>query len=139
MTKEEALPYIERLIKSFKYKNAEFWSPEIKALDVAIEALQAPQAPTDGDSISRQGVINLIRREVFWCDNLIDEINSFPSAGKLTGEWIYVTIDHYWDSNGELQYKKVPVCSNCMRASESEKETMFCSYCGADMRGGDTE
>lgn len=40
MTKEEAMPYIERMLESFKYKNAEFWTPEIKALELAIEVLQ---------------------------------------------------------------------------------------------------
>lgn len=38
--------------------------------------------PTHGcvDLIRRQAVINTIRREVFWCDDLIDKIKSLPSA-----------------------------------------------------------
>lgn len=55
-----------------------------EALDMAIEALSAEQKEEDLANDIRQGVINIIRREVFWCDELIDKIKSRPSAETPT-------------------------------------------------------
>lgn len=133
LTREKAHQILQDTYKYMSNGDAVDVSEAFNMAMEAQKAQEALQAPTDGDSISRQGVINLIRREVFWCDNLIDEIKLLPSTNRPTGEWI---------DKGE--YAECSICGGHSGTQFDGVEpiplkTNFCPNCGAIMKGEDDE
>lgn len=103
---------------------------EKAAYDMAIEALQAK---TDGDLISREDVLNMIIvagecEPDLGYTHLHDVIKSLPSSEPRMGEWI-----EHEDPCGF--FDTIPVCSECGHTTKIRERYNFCPNCGADMRG----
>ena len=138
MTREEAISdwtFRSNHIKKWLDEHGE--EPSIRhyveLIDMAIEALKAK---TDGDLIRRQDAIDAVDRVdeahmrlkgrpmLGWC-TLLDEIESIPSAGPKTGEWIQD--DDY-------------ICDQCgYHMIVGDGAYNFCPNCGAKMLGEDGE
>ena len=118
MDREEAIGHLKNIAI---YSVQDGYTDEARqALDIAIEALQAQ---TDGDLISRQALCQyaLNQKDKGVTPN---DIMRFPSAEPKTGEWIM--------QNEELKISDYR-CSEC--GHYQDDKTDFCPNCGADMRG----
>lgn len=139
MTKEEALKLMQA-VKSYMTSGNPIWSVEPigEAFDMAIEALQAK---TDGDTISRQAALDAVYERIkqIGYENSLSilsigqAIRDLPSAQPKTGKWIK-------DKHGYT------VCSECgwnaprimvggfTTKHLEDAESEFCWHCGAKMR-----
>lgn len=83
--------------------------------------------------ISRQDAIDAIERNAYrhtYLNQIIDIIESLPSADRPTGEWIY--------AKEQLEIVPMWECSCCR--TRISKKFNYCPNCGARMyKGGDSE
>ena len=147
MTREEAIDILFGVIAA----NSE---EENEALDMAIEALQAK---TDGDLISRQDAIDALGEEPpVWYDG-DDEIaernqwrrdkaaiESLPSAEPKTGEWVMLErVENVHDIYGVPTWGVNYMCDKCgfitTAIQDHFSQYKFCPNCGARMKGGEDE
>lgn len=148
MSNEEAIKILKEVREEVLAKETElskqvFENLGIKAIDLAIKALEQQQEPSE-DCISRQVVKEMLTEE--WTKYMpmeldinlsfvLEKISELPSVIPIRphGEWIHFTDD----------FKDYVACSCCGYGEEGEvlleDKTPFCPVCGADMREGETD
>lgn len=122
MEREEAKTKLDYIRDNYGLTEA-----QIKAIDMGIEALSAP---TDGDLISRQGLLLQIEKDAdgspgWYGDTwqFIKTIKSMPSAEPKTERWIPIKWHYITDEEREEnRYQKDWVCYLDCEMPEDEQE-----------------
>ena len=132
MTREEAIKYLIKPVAT-STEIGEEKQKEFEAYNMAISALSA-----DDDLISRADAIDALIAEANtdgaygYIDARSSEnvISALPSAEAVHGEWV-----------NSKTAKGYVVCSNCNKLTTNINRTKYnyCPFCGARMKGCDSE
>ena len=119
MTKEDAIDIIKSECYVFNPLNFDRSTMINTALDMAVKALK--QEPCD-EAVSRQAVLDVMKRELFMGD-AISEIENLPSVKPQPKMGRWITRPHVYG---------VTYCSECDFELKID-DTNYCPKCGAKM------
>lgn len=138
MTNKEAITLLKKLRI---FHNGTY----AKSIDMAIEALQAK---TDGDTISRQDAIEAFYEPknggtyaelndgsewYMTSKEIYAVLESLPSAEPKTGKWVKR------QTIGEFCFAYCSECGEPILHGRTSPLWYYCPNCGADMRGGEED